>query len=112
MIILGLGTRQIVAWSRQPRKGTLAPARRTTQQGSWLQWYQERPIAKRPLSQMTCATISKPIAFRPVATSSAWTPACQTYPTWSEVTKAIASLHVGYVWHAGVHADEVATGLK
>jgi hypothetical protein len=22
---------------------------RTTQQGSWLQWYQERPIAKSPL---------------------------------------------------------------
>ena len=68
MIILGLGTRQIVAWSREPRNGTLAPALRTTQQGSWLQWYQERPIAKRPLSQITWATISKPIrleALRP-----------------------------------------------
>src|SRR5664280_1876738 len=91
MIIFGLGTRQIVAWSRDPRNGTLAPFLRTTQQGSWLQWYQERPIAKSPLSQITCATISKPIAFRPVATSSAWTPACQTYPTWREGTRANAS---------------------
>jgi len=37
MIILGEGTRQIVAWSLVPRKRTLAPFRRTTQQGSWLQ---------------------------------------------------------------------------
>jgi len=37
MIILGLGTRQIVAWSRVPRKRTLAPFFLTTQQGSWLQ---------------------------------------------------------------------------
>jgi hypothetical protein len=77
MIILGEGTRQIVAWSREPRNGTLAPSLRTTQQGSWLQWYQLRPIAKSPLSQMTCATISKPIRSRPCATSAAWTPACQ-----------------------------------
>ena len=34
MIILGLGTRQIVAWSRDPRNGTFAPAFRTTQHGS------------------------------------------------------------------------------
>src|SRR5450759_4404747 len=91
MIILGLGTRQIVAWSRDPRNGTFAPALRATQQGSWLQWYQERPIAKSPLSQITWATISKPIALRPAATSSACTPACQTYPTWSEGTRANAS---------------------
>src|SRR3972149_5073605 len=61
MIILGLGTRPIVAWSREPRKGTFAPTLRTTQQGSWLQWYQLRPMAKSVLSQMTCATISKPM---------------------------------------------------
>ena len=59
MIIFGLGTRQTVAWSREPRNGTLAPFRRTTQQGSCAQWYQLLPIAKRPLSQMTWLTISK-----------------------------------------------------
>src|SRR5664280_3251461 len=91
MIILGLGTCQIVAWSREPRNGTFAPGFRTTQQGSWLQWYQDLPIAKSPLSQITCATMSKPIAFRPVATSSACTPACQTYPTVREGTRANAS---------------------
>src|SRR5450759_2294045 len=91
MIILGEGTRQIVAWSRDPRNGTLAPALRTTQQGSWLQWYQDLPIANRPLSQITWATISKPIRSRPWATSDAWTPACHTYPTWREGTSANAS---------------------
>src|SRR5664280_2827424 len=91
MIILGLGTRQIVAWSREPRKGTLAPFLRTTQHGSWLQWYQLRPMAKSPLSQMTWLTISKPIRSRPWATSAAWTPACQTYPTVIEGTSANAS---------------------
>src|ERR1035437_9855553 len=91
MIILGDGTRQIVAWSRDPRKGTFAPALRTTQQGSWLQWYQERPIANKPLSQITWATISKPIRSRPWATSAAWTPACQTYPTVRDGTRANAS---------------------
>ena len=35
-------------------------------------------MAKRPLSQMICDTISKPIRSRPAATSAAWTPACQT----------------------------------
>ena len=55
MIILGEGTRQIVPWSRGPRKGTLELAFRTTQQGSWFQWYQERPMAKSPLSQITWA---------------------------------------------------------
>src|SRR5664280_3928859 len=91
MIIFGLGACQMVAWSLEPRNGTLAPAFRTTQQGSWLQWYQDLPIAKSPLSQMTWATISKPIAFRPAATSSACTPACQTYPTVREGTRANAS---------------------
>ena len=57
MIILGEGTRQIVAWSRDPRKGTLAPFLRTTQQGSCDQWYQDLPMAKSPLSQITWATI-------------------------------------------------------
>src|SRR5664280_3678868 len=91
MIIFGLGACQMVAWSLEPRNGTFAPALRTTQQGSWLQWYQLRPIANRPLSQITWATISKPIALRPAATSSACTPACQTYPTVSEGTRANAS---------------------
>src|ERR1035437_3536853 len=36
MIIFGLGTRQIVAWSRDPRNFAFEPALRTTQQGSWL----------------------------------------------------------------------------
>jgi hypothetical protein len=49
MIILGEGARQTVAWSREPRNLAFAPWRRTTQQGSWLQWYQERPIAKEAL---------------------------------------------------------------
>jgi DNA modification methylase len=31
---------------------------------------------------------------------------------WSEAFALVPSLQVGYVWHAGVHADEVATGLK
>jgi DNA modification methylase len=31
---------------------------------------------------------------------------------WSEAFALVPSLTVGYVWHAGVHADEVATGLK
>jgi hypothetical protein len=34
MIILGLGARQIVAWSREPRNLAFEPGRRTTQQGS------------------------------------------------------------------------------
>src|SRR5664280_1118630 len=92
MIILGLGTRQIVAWSRAPRNGTFAPFLRTTQPGSWLQWYQDLPIAQSPLSQMTWLTISKPIRSSPWATSAAWTPACQTYPTVREGTRANASL--------------------
>ncbi|OGN88092.1 MAG: hypothetical protein A2X23_10970 [Chloroflexi bacterium GWC2_73_18] len=78
MIILGLGARQTVAWSREPRNFTFAPARRTTQQGSCAQWYQERPMAKRPLSQMTWLTISKPMRSRPAATSAACWPACHT----------------------------------
>src|SRR3990172_8539782 len=78
IIILGLGARQTVDWSRDPRNLTLDPDRRTTQHGSWAQWYQERPIAKRPLSQITWLTISKPIRTRPSATAAAWTPACQT----------------------------------
>jgi hypothetical protein len=49
MIILGLGARQIVDWLRSPRNRAFEPARRTTQHGSCPQWYQERPIAKRPL---------------------------------------------------------------
>ena len=35
-------------------------------------------MAKRPLSQITWLTISKPIRSRPAATSPACTPACQT----------------------------------
>jgi DNA modification methylase len=31
---------------------------------------------------------------------------------WSEAFALVPSLTVGYVWHAGVHADEVAAGLK
>ena len=31
---------------------------------------------------------------------------------WSEAFALVPSLTVGYVWHAGIHADEVATGLK
>jgi ParB-like chromosome segregation protein Spo0J len=31
---------------------------------------------------------------------------------WSEAFALVPSLQVGYVWHAGVHADEVAAGLK
>jgi DNA modification methylase len=31
---------------------------------------------------------------------------------WAEAFALVPSLSVGYVWHAGVHADEVATGLK
>jgi DNA modification methylase len=31
---------------------------------------------------------------------------------WSEAFALVPSLQVGYVWHAGVHADEVAVGLK
>ena len=31
---------------------------------------------------------------------------------WSEAFALVPSLHVGYVWHAGVHAAEVAAGLK
>ncbi len=31
---------------------------------------------------------------------------------WSEAFALVPSLQVGYVWHAGVHAAEVATGLK
>jgi DNA modification methylase len=31
---------------------------------------------------------------------------------WSEAFALVPSLAVGYVWHAGVHADEVAQGLK
>src|SRR5664279_1752131 len=31
---------------------------------------------------------------------------------WSEAFALVPSLSVGYVWHAGVHADEVAAGLK
>ena len=38
------------------------PGLRTTKHGSWAQWYQERPIAKRPLSQMIWPASSKPIA--------------------------------------------------
>jgi hypothetical protein len=34
MIILGLGARQIVDWSRVPRNRLWDPARRTTQHGS------------------------------------------------------------------------------
>jgi hypothetical protein len=30
---------------------------------------------------------------------------------WSEAFELVPSLHVGYVWHAGVHAGEVAVGL-
>ncbi len=77
MIILGEGTRQIVRLIPGPRNGTFAPCFRTTQQGSWLQWYQLRPMAKSPLSQMTWATISKPMRSSPCATSAACTPACQ-----------------------------------
>ena len=78
MIILGLAATQTVDWFLSPRKGTFKPGLRTTQQGSWRQWYQERPRAKRPLSQMTWLTISKPMRTRPSATAAAWTPACQT----------------------------------
>src|SRR5215210_2556052 len=81
MIIFGLGARQIVDWSRLPWKRWGTPGLRITQQGSWAQWYQERPIAKRPLSQMTCEAISTPTRVRPDANSAAWTPACQTDPT-------------------------------
>src|SRR5664280_1006984 len=31
---------------------------------------------------------------------------------WSEAFALVPSLQVGYVWHAGVHADDVAAGLK
>jgi DNA modification methylase len=31
---------------------------------------------------------------------------------WAEAFALVPSLTVGYVWHAGVHADEVAAGLK
>jgi len=30
---------------------------------------------------------------------------------WSEAFELVPSLNVGYVWHAGVHAAEVAEGL-
>ena len=48
MIIFGLGARQIVAWSREPRNFAFEPTFPTTQLGSWLQWYQERPIRRGP----------------------------------------------------------------
>ncbi len=79
MIIFGLGARQTVLWSRWPWKRLGTPGLRTTQQGSWPQWYQDRPIANRPLSQITCDAISKPTRSSPVAaTTAAYTPACQT----------------------------------
>ncbi len=31
---------------------------------------------------------------------------------WSEAFAFVPSLQVGYVWHAGVHAAEVALGLE
>jgi len=31
---------------------------------------------------------------------------------WSDAFALVPSLHVGYVWHAGVHAAEVAEGLR
>ncbi len=31
---------------------------------------------------------------------------------WSDAFALVPSITVGYVWHAGVHADEVAAGLK
>lgn len=31
---------------------------------------------------------------------------------WSEAFALLPSLAVGYVWHAGVHAGEVASGLE
>ncbi len=58
----GEGTRQIVAWSRDPRNGTFAPCFRTTRSRargssgtSCVRW------RRAPCPTMTCATISKPI---------------------------------------------------
>jgi hypothetical protein len=31
---------------------------------------------------------------------------------WSEAFGLVPSLEVGYVWHAGIHAAEVAAGLQ
>jgi hypothetical protein len=31
---------------------------------------------------------------------------------WSEAFELVPSLAVGYIWHAGVHAAEVAQGLE
>ena len=53
MIIFGDGARQIVAWFRSPRKGTFAPGLRTTQQGSWAQWYQGPSPQRLQLSRPT-----------------------------------------------------------
>ena len=78
MIILGLGARQTVDWSRLPWNRCATPGFRMTQHGSCAQWYQLRPIANSPLSQITWAAISKPIRSSPTATSAARTPACQT----------------------------------
>ena len=79
MIIFGLGARQIVLWSRSPWNRLATPGLRTTQQGSWPQWYQPRLIANRPLSQITWPAISKPIREQARGNGSrAWTPACQT----------------------------------
>ena len=70
MIIFGLGPARSWPGPGSRCRGSGRPACGTTQQGSWPQWYQDRPIAKRPLSQITWATISKPIRSRPAATSA------------------------------------------
>ena len=76
-IRFGDGARQIVAWSFVPMKRFGTPGRRTTTHGSWAQWYQERPIEKRPLSQMTWPASSKPMASKPCRTSRVWALAYQ-----------------------------------
>jgi hypothetical protein len=40
------------------------------------------------------------------------TPSGDTRVDWSEAFALVPSLQVGYVWHAGVHAAEVAQGLE
>ena len=75
---LGLGARQIVAWSRSPMNRFGTPGRRTTTHGSWARWFQERPTEKRPLSQMIWPASSNPMPSRPWSTSRVWTLAYQT----------------------------------
>ena len=71
MIIFGLGARQIVAWSRSPMNRFGTPGLRTTQQGSWAQWYQERPDREEALVPDDLAGDLEADAERgPAATSS------------------------------------------